>query len=133
MSKVSGAEWIKAALSVREMSPLGEAVANLLDNVFVGIYHLDDNKLRKVDWGDTYVVCVQLSCQSLSNFDNNNLTKLVVLAHDYCLRLDISARTVRTLELMFHARQRQGDLMRRMPTMEQHLEIIRRYYPAKDE
>jgi len=111
------------------MSPLGMAVADLLGDVFSGIYHLDDGKLKKVDWGDPYVISVQLHWQSLSTFDSNHLTKLVVLCHDRCLRLAISAITVRTLELMFHQRQREGDIMRRMPTIEEHIGMIRKYYP----
>lgn len=128
----SGAEWIKQTFQT-EMSPLGGNVANLLDKVFKGIYHLDMGKLEKVDWGDPYVVSVQLYYQNLATFDNDYLTRLVVLAHDYCLRLDISAATIKTLELMFHQRQPTGNVSQQMPTMEQHLAAIRCYHPARPE
>lgn len=126
-----GATWIKDVFNV-EMSPLGIQVAELLNDAFYGIYHLDRGKLAKVDWGDTYVVSVQIYA-SLSTYDNDNLTRLVVLSHDRCLRLTISARTVNTLELMFHQRQRGGSYSERLPTMEDHLTDIRRYHPAPEQ
>ena len=132
MSKHSGSEWIKSALKVREMSPLGAAVADLLGDCYSGIYHLEDKKLKKVDWGDPYVVAVQISHQQLSTFDGPYLTLLVVLAHDRCLRMSIRAATVNTLELLFHQRQRGGDLSRRMPTIEEHIASIRRYHPQPE-
>jgi hypothetical protein len=128
----TGAEWVRKTFKV-DMSPLGENVANLLDKVFCGIYHLDASKLKKINWSDTHFVAVQLHWQSLSTYDNDNLTRLVVLAHDHCLRVDISARTVKTIEIMFHQRKPGGSLMDRMPTMEQHLADIRRYHPAREE
>lgn len=132
----AGAEWVRSALKIKEikeMSPLGEAVANLLGDVFAGIYHLDERELRKVDWDDGYFISFRLDGVSLSTFDNDRLTRLVVLAHDRMLRVDISGAGRNKLELMFHLRAtRTGDLMRRMPTMETHLAAIRTYYPAKD-
>jgi hypothetical protein len=129
--KHSGAEWVKQSLRPKEISPLGIAVADLLGDVFAGIYHLDDKKLRLVDWGDSYVISVQLSHTTLATWDSDSLTRLVVLSHDRCLRLAISARTVNTLQLMFHWRQRGASVMEGLPTMEEHLALIRRYYPAE--
>ena len=48
-ARYAGAAWIRSALG-RELSPLGAAVADLLGDVFAGIYHLDNADLRKVDW-----------------------------------------------------------------------------------
>lgn len=158
-SRYAGAEWIRKSLQVATLSPLGVAVADLLGDVFCGIYHLDNDTLSRVDWGDTYVIVVPLHCYvNLSTFDNELLTKLVVLSHDRYLRLDIrAAATVRpmdirravdeewsddamrelgsaALELMFHLRKsRTGSMMDRMPTMETHLASIRQYYPPEEE
>jgi len=41
----AGASWIKSSLK-KEMSPLGEAVANLLGRVSRGIYHLKTSSLE---------------------------------------------------------------------------------------
>lgn len=129
----AGADWIAKSLRISTMSKLGRVVADLLGDVFCGIYHLDQKELRKVNWGDKYVIVFRLA-GSLSTFDNESLTKLVVLAHDRYLRVDIGAASKGKLEIMFHLRAyRTGDLMRRMPTMEDHLASIRRYYQAEPE
>lgn len=132
MMERSGSEWIRRTFKT-DLSELGRNVADLLDEVFSGIYHLDIAKLKKVDWGDNYFIAVQLHWQTLSTYDNDHLTRLVVLAHDRCLRVDISATTVRTLELMFHQRKPVGGFADRMPTMEKHLADIRKYHPARPE
>lgn len=154
-TRYEGANWLKRSLRL-SLSALGETVADMLGDTFGGIYHLDADTLKKIDWEDDYVLVVPLYRRSLSTFDDELLTKLVVLAHDRCLRLSISAvadvepglmrRAVdeewsdkeieecgrATLELMFHRRQRSGDVSRRMPTMESHLAAIRKYYPAPE-
>ncbi len=129
----AGAEWISKSLRVSTMSKLGRTVADLLGDVFCGIYHLDQKELCKVDWTDNYFIVFRLAC-SLSTFDNELLTKLVVLAHDRYLRVDIGAASKGKLELMFHLRcYRTGEISRRMPTMEDHLASIRRYYQPEPE
>lgn len=125
--KYAGAEWIQAALKPKHpMSELGVAVANLLGECFAGIYHLDDSDLKKVDWDDDYVVIVKLNHRSLATYDSDHLTRLVVLSHDLCLRLDIRGASKNVLELMFHQRKRTGSLFERLPTIEEHLAQIRR-------
>ncbi len=129
----AGADWIQSALK-RELSPLGEAVADLLGDVFTGIYHLDAKQLAKVEWDDNQSITVRLYYQSLSTFDDENLTRLVVFAHDRMVRVSISAVAPKLLELMFHQRHtRTGGVWERMPTMETHLAAIRKYYPAETE
>lgn len=127
----SGSQWIESALKIENMSPLGRAAADLLGDVWSGIYHLDNKKLKQVDWGDPYCISVQLDHQTLATFDAPLLTWLVVLCHDRCLRMSVSAATINTLELMFHQRQREGGVDQRMPTIETHIELIRRHIPAK--
>jgi len=129
--KHSGADWVRSAFPKITLTPLGATVADLLGDVFSGIYHLDQKQLAKVKWDDPYVVTVLLGHQSLATFDSPYLTWLVVLSHDRMLRMDIRAKTVNMLELMFHQRKdRAGSVSERMPTMEQHLAAIRKYYPA---
>lgn len=130
-TRYAGSDWIRSALKRTDISPLGEAVADLLGEVFAGIYHLDNQKLARVDWADPYVIVVFVSHCSLSTFDNDHLTRLVVLSHDRMLRVNIDAKSARVLELMFHQRKtRDGSIMERMPTMEQHLADIRKYFPG---
>lgn len=124
----SGAEWIKSALRVKEMSPLGEAVANLLGDLYGGIYHLEDDDLKKVEWNNTHHIIFVLRHKTLATVDSSLLTSLVFLCHDKCIRCEISARSPGRFELMFHRRQREGQIWERHPTIEQALELWRKYH-----
>lgn len=124
-----GLEWIKKALNPPTITPLGAAVADLLHDLYNGLHHADPVQLKKVAWHDDHHIEF-LHYGGLANFDSERLTLLVVRAHDYKLRVEISARAPRYLELMFHLRKREGSNWDRIPTMEDHLALIRRYYPA---
>jgi hypothetical protein len=66
----------------------------------------------------------------LSTFDYNALTRLVLLAHDNCVRVDVSARGMNRLVISIYPRQRDGDMSKRHPTIEEHIPLIRdsKYY-----
>lgn len=130
----SGSEWVKSNFQVNDMSPLGEKVADLLGDVFYGIYHLDDKALKRVQWNNTHHIEFSLGHRSLSTFDGDALTALVVLAHDRMLRMEITASTHDYLCLMFHQRHdRSGKMGYRCPTMEDHVAEIRGRYPWRYE
>ena len=107
------------------MSPLGEAVANLLGRVSRGIYHLNTTSLDKVDWSDKY--CVEFSWSGdLSTVDFNLLTALVVYAHDEMVRVSIHGSGFGYIKMQFHQRKsRTGGMSRRYPTIEDHIKEIR--------
>jgi hypothetical protein len=118
MMHYAGADWVRRSLKVENMSPLGERVADLLGALFLGIYHLDEKWLNRVDWSDDYVIKINIY-GSLSTIDGDQLTRLVVHAHDAMLRVSIRAATVNYLELMFHQRKvRDGSISDRCPTIE---------------
>lgn len=124
----AGSEWIKSSLKVEDMSELGEAVADLVGQVFLGIYHLPTKSLKKVQWNDEYIITLVIG-KSLCTVDNNELTRLVVLAHDRLIRVDIEGVAPRYLRLIFHQRKaREGGLSERCPTMEEHITLIRKHY-----
>lgn len=126
----AGANWIKSQSYGKNISPLGEVVANLLGDAWAGIYHLDNRLLAKTDWADTYYIRVQIN-DGIATFDGPLLTWLVVLAHDRLLRLQISAVCNGRLALEFHQRKsRTGGLGERMPTIEDHIDSIRKFHPA---
>jgi len=132
MSEYSGSNWIKTSLK-KEMSPLGEKVADLLGDVWRGIYHLETPALRRVDWLSTDYIRFVLSWRSLATWDGQELTLLVVLSHDRLLRLDIDALAPHRIELLFHQRKEwANDISEGMPTMEQHIEMIRKWCPLPD-
>lgn len=127
----AGADWITASLSIlngRTLSPLGEAAANLLGDVFLGIYHLDYGALKKVRWDDTFYVEVVVY-GSFSSVDDNNLTRLLVLAHDRMLRVELKGCAPGYLKIGISQRSaRDGRLWERCPTWEDAVSIIRSHY-----
>jgi hypothetical protein len=112
-----GPGWIKQAFRPEKpMSSLGENVARLLNVLYQGIYHID-SECKKVDWSnDHHIEIVLRGCWATYDFDN--LTRLVFLAHDYALRVQMEARANGYIRLMFHQRQREGHYAQRHPTIE---------------
>ncbi len=146
-----GARWVKARLGyaasagrkvkgkpVRdEMSPLGVTVAEVLGFVWRGIYHLDHGALMRAEWWDEGCIKVAVDSGTLSTWDFNYLTALVVVCHDLGLRLSVNTHGPRMLALMFHQRTaRTGSGMERMPTIEEHIGLLRKGYavalPSKE-
>lgn len=129
----AGAEWIGGTSwgRVKALSPLGRAVADLLGDIFFGIYHLETKALMKAQWDDPYVIILVLRCR-LSTFDNDSLTRLVVLCHDRCIRCHITGKGPGYIELMFHRRQREGSMYERHPTLEAAAARIRGDYQVKE-
>ena len=72
--------------------------------------------------------CVYVD-SDLATYDGDLLTRLVVLAHDECVRLEIQPSGPGKLRLLFHVRKgRGGRLMDRHPTMEDAIVAARREY-----
>ena len=109
------------------MSDLGRAVADLLGELFSGIYHLNDNALRKVEWSNTHHIIFYLSWRTMSTIDDSYLTRLVFLAHHLAIRVEIRACNMQGVQLMFHQRKRGTDGMRCHPTLDEAVEAFKRY------
>lgn len=125
-----GSAWLRRG-QITNLSPLGEAVADLLGDLLGGLYHLDG--AASVDWSNPSYIEVRWP-SDLSTFDSNTLTRLVLLAHDRAIRVDISPRSNRYLTMLFHQRRHGADLgiWERHPTAEDALAEHRRWYPAPE-
>lgn len=122
-SHYAGSDWIQSALD-RSCSPLGKEVADVLGAAFYGIYHLNHSSLLKVEWENPIYICINLDI-SLSTFDNNYLTRLVVFCHDRMLRMEIDGKGPGWLQLLFHMRSsRAGRIDQRCPTIDDHVKLI---------
>jgi hypothetical protein len=123
MDKHSGADWVEHSLK-RELSPIGREVADILGQAYLGIYHLE-RQLYKVDWSNDHHIEI-IIYGSLNSFDDDILTRLIVLCYDRMIRLQIDARAPGYLRLMFHQRStRQGDIYHRMPHLDDQIKLIR--------
>lgn len=110
-------EWLQHQLDARhknrgapeiKLSPLGKRVAQIIGTVWAGIYHLEQNAYlhERTKWDDAH--CIRIVFRgTLSTVDFNDLTKLVVLCHDYCVRCEIVAKAPCYLELAFSHRERE--------------------------
>ncbi len=122
--KYAGADWVEGNLKYwkkggLKMSELGVRVADLLGELFNGIYHLDDKQLAKVEWDNDHHICFSLGWRSLATTDFNDLTRLVFLAHHLSLRVEIEASTHNFLRFIFHPRKRSGAGYGKHPTLDE--------------
>jgi hypothetical protein len=77
----------------------------------------------------------KVSCYGdLSTFDFDRLTRLVFLAHDRCVRAVVEQSGPRMVGIVIWQRaKREGSICERHPTIEQALEMWRKFHPKEDE
>lgn len=126
----AGSEWAAEQFE-QTLSPLGISVADLLGDVFEGIYHLNAKALRRAEWTNAIHIEIEMHGE-LATWDADNLTALVILCHDRCLRLAIRGGEKRgSIRLCFSPRTRDGNTYQRMPVLTDHVTIIRSRYPRR--
>lgn len=122
----AGAEWIEENIRANgqpiAMSSIGRKAADLLGELFEGIYHLDQKMLMKTDWSNNLWIKISISHRSLSTVDFNMLTMLVFLAHHLALRVTVEAGARNHLWITIHERQRGGRFFENHPTLDQAVE-----------
>lgn len=123
-TKYSGADWLEVSWQA-PLSDLGREVADLLGQVWRGLYHLDFRKVHRADWSNAERVSLVIG-GDLSTWDFDLLTRLVVMCHDRCLRLEVCGCGPGLMRLSFFPRRRDGDMAKRHPTMEDAVAGIRR-------
>lgn len=75
--KHSGADWMQDKIVFANASKLAVKVADVLGQVYLGIYHIDDAVLlKKVDWKNENEISVTVSGE-LATFDGCELTLLI--------------------------------------------------------
>lgn len=116
----AGAEWLAEQLR-RDLSPFEACVADILGAAYLGIYHIE-----RVDRGEWKSYRVEVVVDNdLATWDFDYLTRLVVLAHDACVRLSIGHGGPRRMKLCFWPRLREGGISERHPTMESAIASVR--------
>ncbi|MBW4469209.1 MAG: hypothetical protein KME45_02990 [Stenomitos rutilans HA7619-LM2] len=124
MTKFSGAEWLTYYRD--DLSEFGKLVADILGQAFRGLYHQQSAVAnKKVDWSsDRWIEIVFYG--TLSTYDDDGLTLLVLLCHRYGVRLEISGASSRYLRLCFSPRKvgDTGPFYARHLTIEQQIERL---------
>lgn len=113
----------------KRMSEVGRLAAEVLADTFKGLHHLDVEALRRVDWGNELYVTFNLAHKGMATVDYDELTTLVVLAHDRQLRAAVRGAGADVLQLIFHRRSKRKGLMAGAPFapgLEEHVGEIRK-------
>lgn len=134
-------EWLEQQLQYKnpefQMSPFGKNVAQIIGTVWRGIYHLPQGSYihERTKWDDPTFIRVVIPDNGLATWDFDNLTKLVVLCHDYCIRVQIDCAGMKNINLRFHRRKgREGGMAERHPTIEQAIhDPENNWRPTKEE
>lgn len=115
MNNYAGADWLQENIEAwnrlnpqkppKRLGELGKRVADFLGQWEYGIYHLDYKALLRVDWNNERFIEIAISYKTLSTCDFDNLTRLVFLAHQTALRVEIMPLSPRSLKFLFHGRQ----------------------------
>lgn len=114
--------WLRS-IGKTEISEFGAKVADFVDWWQYGIYHLD-GPCKRADWTNPYHIEIVVY-GGLSTFDGNELTRLVVGAHDRCIRVELNGAAPRYLRIYFHPRKHNGYVYDRHPSLENHVAAIR--------
>ena len=95
-----------------EPSEVCMRAAKVLSQVYGGLLHVPIIK-DYTTWAEVDVY------SGVATYDGNQLTELVIAAHEACVKLEIVGSGPRRLKLLFYARNREGNVSHRHPTLEQ--------------
>lgn len=66
----------------------------------------------------------------IATYDYNGLTRLVLMAHDKCIRVSIAPLNFNTVKIIIWKRQREGDMFEIHPTIEDAIKTYEENKPA---
>lgn len=89
--------------------------------LYGGEHHIPGYKV--LDFG--YGWMVKHDRGDLATYDYNDLTRLVLMAHDKCIRVSINPISKTAVGIAIWKRQREGSMSERHPTLEHAIEKFR--------
>lgn len=108
-------------------SSFEERAGRLLDTLYCGMHHCPKiHRHREGYWWVNHG-------GDLSTFDGDRLTRLVFLAHDHCIRVEIGCSGPHRVKIILSDRQREGRMHQRHPTLEQALAVHRKFNPPTND
>jgi hypothetical protein len=113
------------------VSRIGFLALRVLERMYSGLHHCDDVLRRTTEetWTNPLWVELTVDCSDWATFDFADLTRLVVIAHDMCIRISIQPTSRHRMRVMLHPRAgREGDMCRRHPTIEEAIKTMRLGY-----
>jgi len=98
-----------------------EEATEFFADLYCGEHHIP-NKIQKFGQG----WCVN-DYTPMATYDFDRLTKLVVMAHDRCIRAEIHPASSGKFKLAIWKRQREGSMSEKHSTMEEAITRVRSY------
>jgi hypothetical protein len=98
-----------------------EEATKFYSEFYRGEHHIPGEKPKQ--WGLGFTVIHDRG--ELSSFDFNSLTKLVLMAHDQCIRVEVSPHSKKEMRISIWKRERDGSIDSRHPTIEQAISTFR--------
>src|ERR1044072_4718821 len=98
-----------------------EEATKFFSEFYYGEHHIPKHQVHEFGHG----WMVKHVRGDLATFDYNELTRLVIMAHDYCYRASISPLSKSTVQIAIWKREREGSMSERHPTLEQAIEKLR--------
>lgn len=103
---------ISETTSKEVMRPFKDRAKKMLSRVYGGDHHV-----RRLRDEGRFMTC--LHGGDLASFDFDHMTRLVLGAHEYCLRVSVSNGGPNQLKIWVWDRKREGRMSERHPTIEQ--------------
>jgi hypothetical protein len=132
--KHSGADWMAEQDCFKSPSALAIKVANILGQVYLGIYHISDSVTsKKVDWQNDSDISVTISSE-LATFDGADLTFLILCCVQAGVSVEVSGASKDYMKLRFTNGDRIIDLEQRSHDLEGQIltaETLAKIYATK--
>ena len=105
-------------------SACGYRVAKLIEEWVGGFHHFPggESAIKRIDWKNPYWIEIVVY-GSLASNDFYQLTKLVLLAHEHAIRVEVGGASNNYLRILFHPKDREDH-----PTIEQRLASWNQHY-----
>lgn len=107
----------KEQLEITETSTPEERFEAVLSYTFKGMHRVGNIKKTPGEH-PMWETC----CYSIATWDFDQLTRLVLAAHHYCVRVELENGGPRRVKIILHARKREGSIYERHPTIQQAIE-----------
>jgi hypothetical protein len=121
---MSAADWVKDSLKM-ELNDFQRKAVNLLcKSQGCGAYDLSKT-FEKANWHYGSGIKFVLWRPWLATYDRDNLTRLVIGAHEECIRVEIRPVNFDYLAICMWPREREGSLATRHPTIENAINLLR--------
>jgi hypothetical protein len=116
--KHSGADWMAKQDCFKSPSALGIKVADILGQVYLGIYHISNSVTsKKVDWQNDSEISVTIYGE-LATFDGADLTFLIFCCIEADVSVEVSGASKGYMKLRFTNGDRIIDLQQRSRDLE---------------